>query len=170
VRGNASDVLIENCVARDALGVYSGIDIYQWDGGRPHHITVTGCTAYNFSGFAGIASEQADHLLIEDNVAYNSELGIDVGSGDNNIIRNNTVYSCASGIALSSNEDSEIYDNVIYNIYDEALYNYYWSAHGEAHARNKWYRNLIYNAGFGIYESNKKGRAGGRPDQRPRVF
>jgi len=160
VRGNADDILIENCVARDALGSYSGIDIYQWDGGRPHHVTVTGCTAYNFPSFAGIASEQADNLLIENNVTYNSELGIDVGSGDNNMIRKNSVYSCTNGIALSSNEDSEIYDNVIYNIYDEALYNYYWSAHGEAHARNKWYRNLIYNAGFGIYESNRKGTSG----------
>jgi hypothetical protein len=39
---------------------------------------------------------------------------------------------------------------------DEAFYSYYWILHGETHARNQWYNNTVYNAGFGIYESNRK--------------
>jgi parallel beta-helix repeat protein len=160
VRGNAHNIVIKSCSVHDAAKP-SGIDIYQWDGGRPRHVTVTGCTAYNFPKFAGIASEQADDLIIEKNVIYASELGLDIGSGDRNILRKNTIYDCKNGIALSSNEDTEIYGNVIRDIYDEAIYNYYWSAHGEAHARNKWHGNMISNAGFGIYESNQKSTAGG---------
>lgn len=155
IRGNAHHVLVQDCVVHDG-DTYSGIDIYQWSGGRPHHVTVTGCTAYNYPGFAGIASEQADDLLIENNVIYNSALCIDIGSGDDNVIKNNVVNDCDTGIALSSNEDSEVYGNTIYNIGDEAIYSYYWIAHGEGHARNKWYNNTVYNAGFGIYESNRK--------------
>ncbi|MFN2270192.1 MAG: right-handed parallel beta-helix repeat-containing protein [Anaerolineae bacterium] len=153
IRGNAHHVLVQDCVVHDG-DTYSGIDIYQWGGGRPHHVTVSGCTAYDYPGFSGIASEQADNLVVENNVTYSSSLGIDIGSGDDNVIRNNVVHDCDTGIALSSNEDSEVYGNTIYNIYDEAIYSYYWSTHGEGHARNKWYDNTVYNAGFGIYESN----------------
>jgi len=160
IRGNAGNILIENCVVHDA-NKPSGIDIYKWDGGRPHYVTVSGCTAYNYPDFAGIASEQADNFIVENNISYSNELGIDIGSGNNNIIRNNTIYNCNDGIALSSNQDSEVYNNTIHDIYNEAIYAYYWSAHGEAHARNKWYNNVIYNAGFGIYESNQKGSSGG---------
>jgi parallel beta-helix repeat protein len=159
VRGNTSNILIENCLVHDADRP-SGIDIYQWDGGRPKHVTVRGCTAYNYPDFAGISSEQADNLTIENNISYHNELGIDIGSGDNNIIRNNTIYDCFTGIALSSNENADVYHNTIFNIKDEAIYNYYWSAHGEAHAGNQWHHNVIYNAGFGIYESNQKGSKG----------
>lgn len=159
LRGNINNVLVKNCVVHDANGP-SGIDIYQWDGGRPHHVTVSGCTAYNFPKFAGIASEQADNLIIEDNTCFRNELGIDIGSGDKNIIRGNTIHHCADGIALSSNEYSQIYNNTIYDITNEAIYAYYWSAHGEAHRGNKWYNNVIYKAGFGIYESNQKGSKG----------
>jgi parallel beta-helix repeat protein len=155
VRGNAHHVHIQDCVVHDGDN-YSGIDIYQWGGGRPHHVTVSGCTVYNYPGFAGIASEQADNLVIENNVTYDSSLGIDIGSGDDNVIRNNVVHDCDTGIALSSNEDSKVYDNTIYNIGDEAIYSYYWILHGEEHARNKWYNNVIYDAGFGVYESNRK--------------
>lgn len=160
VRGNASNILIKNCLVHDADRP-SGIDIYQWDGGRPKHVTVRGCMAYNYPDFAGISSEQADNLTIENNISYRNELGIDIGSGDNNIIRNNTIYDCLTGIALSSNENSDVYHNTIFNIKHEAMYSYYWSAHGEAHAGNKWHHNVIYNAGFGIYESNQKGTKGG---------
>jgi len=159
IRGNAAQVLIEDCVVHDAANP-SGIDIYQWGGGRPHHVTVRGCEASNYPGFAGIASEQADDLLIEHNTCSNSGLGIDVGSGDRNVIRYNTVSSCDTGIALSSNEDSEVSHNRVSDIADEALYAYYWSAHGEAHARNLWYANWIEDAGFGIYESDRKGSSG----------
>jgi parallel beta-helix repeat protein len=162
VRGNAHHVLIQGCVVHDHdPDNYSGIDIYQWGGGRPHHVTVFGCTAYNYRGFAGIASEQADSLVIENNATYDSALGIDIGSGDANIIRNNVVHDCDTGIALSSNEDSEVYNNTVYNIYDEAIYSYYWALHGEGHARNKWYNNTIYDAGFGVYESNEKNPGAG---------
>jgi parallel beta-helix repeat protein len=154
IRGNAHHVLVQDCVVHDG-DTYSGIDIYQW-GGRPHHVTVSGCTAYDYPGFAGIASERADNLVIENNVAYNNSLGIDIGSGDDNVISNNVVHDCVTGIALSSNEDSEVYGNTIHKIHDEAIYRYYWIANGEDHARNKWYDNTIYNAGFGIYESNRK--------------
>lgn len=155
IRGNAHDVVIDNCTVHDAANP-SGIDIYQWDGGRPQRITVTACTAYNFPGFAGIASEQADNLVIVGNRSYGNELGIDVGSGKNNIIRDNIIWNSSTGIALSSNTDSKIYNNVIHDIYDEAIYSYYWANHGEPHARNKWYNNYVYNAGFGIFESKAK--------------
>jgi parallel beta-helix repeat protein len=155
VRGNAHNIAIENCAVHDS-NKHSGIDIYQWDGGRPHHVLVRGCTSYNFAKFAGIASEQADALLIEKNNSYGNKLGIDVGSGKNNIIRNNTVRNCKTGIAISSNQDSKIHNNTIHDIYDEAFYNYYWSRHGEKHVRNKFYNNIVYNAGFGIFESDTR--------------
>ncbi len=155
VRGNAYNINIRNCVVHES-NKHSGIDIYQWNGGRPHHVLVRGCTSYNFKKFAGIASEQADYLIIEKNISYGNRLGIDIGSGKNNIIRNNTVYNCKTGIAVSSNQDSEIHHNTIHDIYDEAFYNYYYSSHGENHARNKYYNNVVYNAGFGIFESDTK--------------
>jgi len=151
IRGDSSQVLLENCEVSHSQN-YSGIDIYQYND-RPHHVTVRNCTAHHNEQFAGIASEQADNLIIDSNICYNNQLGIDIGSGDKNIIKNNTVYDCETGIALSSNEDSEVYDNIIYNIENEAIYSYCFSVHGEAHARNKWYRNIVYNSGFGIYES-----------------
>jgi len=95
VRGNVANVLIHNCLVHDSERP-SGIDIYQWDGGRPRHITVSNCIAYNFPEFAGIASEQADHLIIDKNVSYNNKLGIDIGSGDNNIIRENVTINRAT--------------------------------------------------------------------------
>jgi len=153
VRGNVNNVTIRNCVVHDSKK-YSGIDIYQWDGGRPHHVLVRGCTSYNCQKFAGVASEQADDLLIEQSISYGNRLGIDIGSGKNNVIRNNIVHNCETGIAISSNQDSEIYNNTIHDIYDEAFYNYYWSGHGENHARNRYYNNIVYNAGFGIFESD----------------
>jgi parallel beta-helix repeat protein len=159
VRGNVKEVIIRDCVVHDSKS-QSGIDIYKWNGGRPQHVLVRGCKTYNCTNFAGIASEQADFLLIENNVSYRNGIGIDIGSGDNNVIRNNHVFESKTGIALSSNEDSEVYGNTIHDIDDEAIYSYYWSKHGEAHARNKWYRNIIYNAGFGIFESNSRPRAG----------
>jgi len=67
------------------------------------------------------------------------------------------VYNCETGIALSSNEDSIVYGNTIHDIENEAILSYYWTLHGEGHSRNKWYKNIIYNAGFGIYESKKEG-------------
>jgi len=151
IRGNSSQVVVEKCEVSYSQS-YSGIDIYQYNG-RPYHVTVINCIAHHNEQFAGIASEQADNLIIDSNTCYNNRLGIDIGSGDRNIIRNNTVYACETGVALSSNEDSEVYDNIIYNIGDEAIYSYCFSVHGEAHARNKWYRNIVYNSGFGIYES-----------------
>jgi len=151
IRGDSSQILVENSEVGYSQN-YSGIDIYQYNG-RPHHVTVRNCIAHHNQQFAGIASEQADNLIIDSNICYNNELGIDIGSGNKNIIRNNTVHECETGIALSSNEDSEVYANVIYNINDEAMYSYCFSVHGEAHARNKWYRNIVYDSGFGIYES-----------------
>jgi parallel beta-helix repeat protein len=163
IRGNTHDILVENCTVYNGLGNYSGIDIYYWSTGRPHHITVKGCTAYNFTiGYpgAGIGSEQADDLSIINNTIYNSMLGIDIGSGDRNSITSNLVYSCETGIALSSNENSEVYENIVHDIDDERIYCYYWSAHLEAHAGNKWHDNTLYNIGYGIYESNVKGSSG----------
>jgi len=154
IRGNAHDVLVDKCVVHGSAK-HSGIDIYQWGGGRPHHVTVRGCTAYGFPSFAGISSEQADGLLVEGNICHDCELGLDIGSGDRNVIRRNTVYRCENGIALSSNEDSRVYENTIHDV-SEAFFAYYWSAHGEAHARNKWYRNVVYNATWAIYEMNSK--------------
>jgi len=151
IRGESSQIVVEKCDVGYSQQ-YSGIDIYQY-GGRPHHVTVKNCIAHHNQQFAGIASEQADNLIIDSNICYADELGIDIGSGDKNIIRNNTTYDCETGIALSSNEDSEIYDNIIYNIENEAIYSYCFSVNAEAHARNKWYRNIVYNSGFGIYES-----------------
>ena len=151
IRGESSQIVIEHCESSYSQQ-YSGIDIYQFDG-RPHDVIVRNCIAHHNGQFAGIASEQADNLIIDSNICYNNELGIDIGSGDKNIIRNNTVYECETGIALSSNEDSEVYDNIIYNVQDEAMYSYCFVANGEAHARNKWYRNIVYNCGFGIYET-----------------
>ena len=49
-----------------------------------------------------------------------------------------------------------MFNNTIYNIKDEALYSYYWIKNGEEHARNKFFNNVIYNAGFGVYETNNK--------------
>ncbi len=162
LRGNVNNILVENCVVHDT-STYSGIDVYQWDGGRPNHVTIRGCTTYNSPSFAGIASEQADFLLVERNTSYGNGLGIDIGSGDKNIIRYNNVYNCGTGIALSSNEDSQVYGNTIHDISDEAIYSYYWILHGEGHARNRWYGNVIYNAGFGIFESNAKPGYGSGP-------
>jgi len=164
IRGDSSQVLLENCEVSHSQN-YSGIDIYQYNG-RPHHVTVRNCTAHHNEQFAGIASEQADNLIIDSNICYNNQLGIDIGSGDKNIIKNNTVYDCETGIALSSNEDSEVYDNIIYNIENEAIYSYCFGEHGEAHARNKWYRNIVYNSGFGIYESkwDREGNEGASSD------
>jgi len=152
IRGDSSQVLVESCEVSHSQD-YSGIDIYQYNNGRPHHVIVKNCVAHHNQQFAGIASEQADNLIIDSNICYNNELGIDIGSGDKNIIRNNTVYECETGIALSSNEDSEVYDNIIYDVQDETMYSYCFVANGEAHARNKWYRNIVYNCGFGIYET-----------------
>jgi parallel beta-helix repeat protein len=168
IRGIAHDILVENCTVYNGLGDYSGIDIYTYpvEGeNRPHHITVKGCTAYNFNlhGFpgAGIGSEQADDLTIINNTIYNSQLGIDIGSGDRNFIANNLVYSCETGIALSSNENSEVKNNIIHDILSEGIYCYYWSANKEGHSGNKWHDNIIYNInGRGIYESNVKGNSG----------
>ena len=151
IRGDSSQIVVENCEMSHSER-YSGIDIYLYDG-RPHHVTVKNCTAHHNQEFAGIASEQADNLVVDSNICYQNRLGIDIGSGDKNIVRNNTIYNCETGIALSSNEDSEVYDNIIYDIEDEAFYSYCFSVHGEAHARNKWYRNIVYNCGFGSYES-----------------
>ncbi|MCJ7645922.1 right-handed parallel beta-helix repeat-containing protein [bacterium] len=151
IRGESNQIVIEDCEVSYSQH-YSGIDVYEHNG-RPHHVTVRNCTAHHNQQFAGIASEQTDNLIIDSNICYDNELGIDIGSGDNNIIRNNTVYDCETGIALSSNEDSEVYDNIIYDIENEAIYSYCFSANGEAHSRNKWYRNIVYNSGFGIYES-----------------
>ncbi|KPK99774.1 MAG: hypothetical protein AMK75_06385 [Planctomycetes bacterium SM23_65] len=154
IRGNVHDVLIDKCVVHGSAK-YSGIDIYQWGGGRPHHVTVRGCTAYGFPRFAGIASEQADDLTVENNSCRDCALGLDIGSGDRNVIRRNTITRCENGIALSSNEDSHVYENIVHDV-SEAFYAYYWSAHGEAHARNRWYRNVVYNATWAIYEMNSK--------------
>jgi len=151
IRGNSSEVVIENCETSHSQE-YSGIDIYQY-GGRPHHVTVSNCISHD-NYLRGIASEQADNLIIDSNICYNNiQVGIDIGSGDKNIIRNNTVYDCETGIALSSNEDSQVYGNTIYDIENEAFYSYCFSVHGEAHARNRWYGNIVYNSGFGTYES-----------------
>jgi len=165
IRGESNQILVEKCEVGYSQQ-YSGIDIYKYDGGRPHHVTVRNCTAHHNGQFAGIASEQADNLIIDSNICYDNELGIDIGSGDKNIIRNNTAYNCETGIALSSNEDSEVYENIIYNIGDEAIYSYCFGEHGEAHARNKWYRNIVYNSGFGIYESkwDREGNEGASSD------
>jgi hypothetical protein len=51
VRGNAYNIAIKNCVVHHSKK-HSGIDIYQWDGGRPHHVLVRGCTSYNYPKFA----------------------------------------------------------------------------------------------------------------------
>jgi parallel beta-helix repeat protein len=164
IRGESSQIVIEDCEVSYSQH-YSGIDVYEHDG-RPHHVTVKNCIAHHNQQFAGIASEQADNLIIDSNICYNNQLGIDIGSGDKNIIRNNTTYDCETGIALSSNEDSEVYDNTIYNIENEAIYSYCFSVHAEAHARNKWYRNIVYNCGFGIYESkwDRQGNEGASSD------
>jgi parallel beta-helix repeat protein len=156
VRGNASDITIENCRVYNGLSSASGIDTYQWGGGRPHNVAVKNCTVYNIPGFACIGSEQADNLIVENNLCYSSEMGIDIGSGDNNIIRNNIVHDVDTGIMLSSNEDSLVYNNTVYNIISEALYNYCWILHGEGHARNKWFNNVVHDAGWAVYESARK--------------
>jgi len=151
IRGESSQIVVEDCETSYSQR-YSGIDIYQYDG-RPHDVTVRNCISHH-NYLRGIASEQADNLIIDSNICHShNQVGIDIGSGDRNIIRNNTIYDCETGIALSSNEDSEVYDNIIYNIKNEAIYSYCFSVHGEAHARNKWYRNILYNCGFGSYES-----------------
>ena len=164
IRGESSQIVVEDCEMSYSHR-YSGIDIYQY-GGRPHDVTVKNCIAHHNQQFAGIASEQADSLLIDSNICYSNRLGIDIGSGDRNVVRNNTIYDCETGIALSSNEDSEVYENIIYAIKNEAIYGYCFSVNGEAHARNKWYRNIIHNCGFGIYESkwDRKGNEGASSD------
>jgi len=167
MRGNVSHVLINDCMAHHGTPyegkVWIGINVQGWRGGRPHHITITGCTTYHFDPEGkyggvrgGIANERGDHLTVTHNLVYDAGMGIDIGSGDSNIVAYNEVHDCETGIALSSNEDSHVYNNIIYNIKDEALYNYYWVHHGEDHARNKYYNNVIYNAGFGVYETNNK--------------
>jgi hypothetical protein len=159
IRGNAKHIKVSRCTVHDAPRT-SGIDIYQWGGGRPSHITVRGCQAYGYPGFAGIASEQADHLIIEHNTSRENKLGLDIGSGARNLIRHNVISACETGIALSSNSDSEVCGNVICDIQNEAMYAYYWSEHGEPHARNRWLNNTVRNAGFGVFESNQKGSRG----------
>ena len=44
--------------------------------------------------------------MVERNTVYDSEIGIDIGSGRRNVIRGNTVHHCSDGIALSSNNGS----------------------------------------------------------------
>lgn len=164
IRGASNQIVVEDCGVSFSRQ-YSGIDIYQYDG-RPHHVIIKNCRSYH-NRRHGISSEQADNLIIDSNVCYNNgDCGLDIGSGNNNTIRRNIIHNCATGIALSSNEDSEVYDNTIYDIKDEAIYSYCFRAHGEAHARNKWYRNIVYNSGFGIYESrwDWQGRKGTSSD------
>jgi parallel beta-helix repeat protein len=163
---SAHHITISGCTVHDGSSVVgAGIDIYTKSGtARPHHVTVTGCTTYNLSG-AGIGSERADYLVIENNISRNNLIGIDIGSGDNNIIRYNTVYDIGDlGICISSNEDSLIYNNTIHDILGDgvALYAYYWSLHGEAHARNKYYNNTVYNVKAGIFEADYKQPSGGK--------
>jgi parallel beta-helix repeat protein len=169
MRGNVSHVLINDCIAHHGIPyeemVWIGINVQGWRGGRPHHITITGCTTYNFDPEGkyggvrgGIANERGDHITVTHNLVYDAGMGIDIGSGDSNIVAYNKVHDCETGIALSSNEDSKVFNNIIYNIKDEALYSYYWIKNGEGHARNKFFNNVIYNAGFGVYETNNKNK------------
>jgi len=169
MRGNVSHVQINDCIAHHGTPyegmVWIGINVQGWRGGRPHHITITGCTTYNFDPEGkyggvrgGIANERGDHITATHNLVYDAGIGIDIGSGDSNIVAYNEIHDCETGIALSSNEDSKVYNNTIYNIKDEALYSYYWIKNGEGHARNIYFNNVIYNAGFGVYETNNKNR------------
>ncbi|MBN1780085.1 hypothetical protein JW948_03100 [bacterium] len=173
VRGDAHHIRITDCLVHNGLGPYSGIDIYRWDDGRPHHVTVESCTATLFdNGYpgAGIGSEVADDLVVVGNTIYDSKIGIDIGSGDRNLISDNLIYDCETGIALSSNEDSEVCCNRIHDIIDEGFYSYYWSANGEAHARNTWHDNIVENIGWGFYESNIKGSSGSEGPTRDHFY
>ncbi|MBN1676024.1 MAG: right-handed parallel beta-helix repeat-containing protein [Kiritimatiellae bacterium] len=152
IRGNASHIVVEACTAHDCGA--SGIDASAFDGGRPSRITIRGNTVYN-STFAGIGSEVADDLLVESNTVYDCTIGIDVGSGKRNTIRNNSITDCGDGIALSSNFRSEVCDNTVSNA-NEAMYAYYWSANGEPHQSNKWYRNVVRNATWAFFEMDGK--------------
>ena len=161
IQGSSSYVTVNNCETYGQNN-YSGIDAYQTGGSRPHHITITNSTFRDSAGGGtscrGISSEQADNITVDNCTVYgHNQVGIDIGSGDNNVVRNCTIYDCETGIALSSNEDSEVYDNVVHDIINEGFYNYYHLPYGEDHARNKWYRNIVYNCWMGFREVLKTG-------------
>ncbi|MGA1842245.1 MAG: right-handed parallel beta-helix repeat-containing protein [bacterium] len=171
IRGHSTNIVIDNCKVHDIRSGLSGIDIYMWgsnkgtpsgeDPGRPSYIEVKNCHVYNIFGGspgAGIGSEQADNLHVHNNTTHNCSIGLDIGSGDNNDVHHNTIYNCANGgIYISSNEDSIIYNNEIYNINNEyALCAYYWIANGEAHARNRFYNNIIHDSKGAIWSSDEK--------------
>ena len=155
VRGNSHDIMVEDCYTHD-LG-FSGVDISMWQGGiHPHHVVVRGLTAHDCD-FAGIGSEIADDLLIENNEVHDCEsMGIDIGSGTRNVITHNTIDKVDTGIGLSSNVDSEVSYNTVSNIGAEALYAYYWSHNQLPHARNVWHHNEVTNALRALYESCQK--------------
>jgi hypothetical protein len=94
---------------------------------------------------------------VNNNTVTNCAMGLDIGSGASNIIGNNLIYNCSSnGIGISSNSNSLIYNNIIHDVGDEAFYSYYYSVHGEPQTNNHYYNNIVYNAGSGLWDSNKK--------------
>jgi len=157
IRGNAGHILVEGCTIHDCGA--SGVDVSHFKGGRPHHVTIASNTIYK-SKFAGVGSEVADDLVVERNTVYDSSIGIDIGSGRRNVIRGNTIHHCSDGIALSSNTDSRVHDNVVHDV-KEAMYAYFWIANGQPHANNRWYRNVVYNATWGLWEMNRKSKKHG---------
>lgn len=161
VIGASARVLIEGCqLGPSAKG--AGVDVATHAiRGRPHDVTIRDCAVHDCP-FAGLDSEMADRVVYEDNTIWNvAGCGIDAGSGDDNVVRNNVIHHCNTGIALSSNEKSVVSGNVVHDIYDEAFYSFPFVRHGEAHANNVWHSNLVYNAGFALFESDtRKGVVG----------
>lgn len=157
VRGNSHHILVRGCTIHDCGA--SGIDASHFKGGRPHHISITGNTIHK-SRFAGIGSEVADDLVVDGNTVYGCRIGIDIGSGRNNVISGNTIRDCNDGIALSSNSGSHVRDNVVHDV-KEAMYAYFWIKNKQPHANNKWYRNVVYNATWGLWEMNRKSKRHG---------
>jgi hypothetical protein len=147
----------------------SGIDVYTKPGGagsesgRPQNIEIAYNNVYDINptysacgSGPGISVERVDYATIYSNTITNSRIGIDAGCGKNDTIYNNIITNCQTGIAISGNEDSEIFDNIISGASDEGFLSYDHEDHpSEVHARNKWYRNIVYNSYIPFQEYHK---------------
>jgi parallel beta-helix repeat protein len=162
VIGASARVLIEGCqLGPSAKGAGADVATHEIRG-RPHDVTIRDCAVHDCP-FAGLDSEMADRVVYEGNIIWNTAgCGIDAGSGDDNVVRDNVIHHCNTGIALSSNENSVVSGNVVHDIYDEAFYSFPFVRHGEAHAGNVWHSNVVYNAGFALFESDTRKGAVGR--------
>ena len=160
VIGSSGWVLIEYCDLGPSKRS-AAVDVATYDiPGRPHDVTIRYCDAHDCP-FAGLDNELADRVHYIGNTIWNTDqVGVDAGSGDDILVRDNVIYGSEGGIALSSNENSLVCDNTVYDIKNEAFFSFHHVANGEDHLNNSWYRNLVHDAGFGLFETDSWKKVG----------